>query len=103
MSKSSETAHIDIDYVADLARLDLSAEEKARFRKELEDVLEYMGQLEELDLDGIRPTAHAAPMSNVMRADETGQGLARDEVLARAPDTAADSSVRVPKVIEDLY
>ncbi|GAA5494436.1 aspartyl/glutamyl-tRNA(Asn/Gln) amidotransferase subunit C [Rubritalea squalenifaciens DSM 18772] len=93
------TEHIDVNYVADLARLELTPEEATTFQKQLDDILGYIDQLSELDVEGIEPTAHASPVFDRIREDVARPGLDRDAFLDNAPDTANDQ-LRVPKVIE---
>lgn len=92
---------LDIRYVADLARIELSAEEETRLGAQLEGILGYVKQLEKLDLEGIEPTAHATPIHSVMRQDEARPEdcLSQDEALANAPRESGGQFV-VPKVIE---
>jgi len=94
------TQHIDVRYVAALARIAVTDADVARFEQELGDILGYVGQLSELDVTGIEPTAHAAPRANVLRDDVQGACLDRAQVLANAP-AADDECVRVPPVIEE--
>lgn len=89
-----------VDHVARLARLDLSAEERARMQAELGAILDHAEKIQALDLDGIEPTSHAIPLRNVMRADEVTPSLPQEEALANAPE-AEDGRFRVPKIIED--
>lgn len=93
------TPDIDVKYVADLARLTLTDEETATFQRQISDILGYVDQLNELDLDGIEPSAHE-PLENT-RADEARPGLERQAFLDIAPDVH-DQQLRVPKVISDL-
>ena len=93
------TEHIDVRYVADLARIELTPEEEATFPKQLDEILGYIHKLSELDLEGIEPTAHASPVFDRIREDIAKPGIGRDAFLANAPDSANDQ-LRVPKVIE---
>jgi aspartyl-tRNA(Asn)/glutamyl-tRNA(Gln) amidotransferase subunit C len=88
----------DVAKVARLARLRLTDEELSRFTGQLADVLEHAADLDSLDLDGVEPMAHPVPLTNVLRADEPGPALDRDEVLAAAP-RAEDGMFRVPPVL----
>lgn len=97
MSESNEG--IDVGYVAHLARIKLTEEETALFQGQLDQVLHYVEQLSELDVDGVEPTAHAIPVFNVLRPDEVGRSLPHDAVIANAP-AAAEGQVRVPKIID---
>ncbi len=90
---------MDVGYVAHLARIDLTEEETTLFQGQLDQVLHYVEQLNELDVDGVEPTAHAIPVFNVLRKDEIGQSLSHDAVIANAP-AATDGEVRVPKIID---
>lgn len=102
MAQRPDLAHVDVRYIADLARLELTDAEVTRFQSELEDILGYVDQLRELDVEGVEPTAHAIPRTNVMRDDEApGHSLERERVLANAPAVVGASSVRVPVVIEE--
>ena len=94
----SET-DFDVAYVAQLARLDLSAEEIALFQTQLAQVLEHVARLQELELEGVEPAAHAIPAFNVFREDETRVSLTQEEALREAP-RAANGLFIVPKVIE---
>jgi len=88
----------DVAKVARLARLRLSDEELDRFTGQLADVLEHAADLESLDLDGVEPMARPVPLANVLRVDDPGATLSRDEVLASAP-LAEDGMFRVPPVL----
>jgi len=93
------TPAIDVHYVAQLARLKLSPEERDRFQSQLNQVLSYVEQLGQLNVDGIEPTAHAAPRTNVFRADEIVPSLQAEEALRNAPRKLNDLFL-VPKVVE---
>jgi aspartyl-tRNA(Asn)/glutamyl-tRNA(Gln) amidotransferase subunit C len=92
-------AKIDVRYVANLARIQLSEEEVATFQGQLEQVVGYVEQLAELDVSGIEPTSHAHPVMNVFRRDAIKDSLDRDDVLANAPDQI-DEQFKVPKIVE---
>lgn len=97
-SPSSE--HIDVRYVAHLARLRLNDEEIAEFQAQLGDILAYVDQLKRLDVTDIEPTAHAVPLENVFREDEVRPGLDREAVLANAPAVFQDQ-FDVPAILEE--
>ena len=90
----------DVEHVARLARLDLSAAEKERMRTELDGILAYIDKLRALDTRDVPPTSHAVPVTNVMREDEERPSLPQEEMLANAPDRHRDL-FRVPKIIEE--
>lgn len=94
------THHIDVRYVAELARLELTDDECDEFQPQLNAILAYAESLSKLDVEGIEPMAHPVPVHDVMREDTPRPGLDRDAVLANAPDQA-QSQIRVPKVIAD--
>jgi aspartyl-tRNA(Asn)/glutamyl-tRNA(Gln) amidotransferase subunit C len=93
-------SHIDVRYVANLARLELSDEEVATFQPQLEAILVHVEELSKLDVAGIEPTAHPAPVFGRMRNDEPHTSLAPSAVLQNAPDQA-QGQIRVPKVVTD--
>ena len=90
----------DVDHVARLARLALSAAEKARMRKELSAILSHIDTLAEVPVEGVEPTSHAVPLVNVMRDDDIRECLPAADALANAPDRAGEF-FRVPRIIED--
>ena len=83
-----------------VARLDLSQEEVELYTEQLGAVLDYAAEVSALDTSGVPPTAHPLPLTNVLRSDEPGPSLERDEVLAMAPD-AEDGRFRVPRILGD--
>ena len=89
----------DIAYVAHLARLELSDAEKAKLSAQLAGILDYVAKLNEVDVTGIEPTAHAIPLTNVLRKDEPRPSIARERILKNAPETARDLFI-VPKIVE---
>jgi len=88
-----------VEHVAQLARLVLSPEEKQRFTEQLNAILSYMDQLNEVSTDGVEPTAHVLDLVNVLRDDTVRQTLCADEALANAPETAQHFFV-VPRIVE---
>lgn len=89
----------DVEHVANLARLELSEEEKQQFTEQLNAILKYAEQLSELNTDGVEPTSHAMPMSNVLREDEIRQSLPIEKVMLNAPEEE-DGQFKVPAVLE---
>lgn len=96
MSEHISTA--EVAKVAALARLRLDDDELTRFTEQLAAVLDHAADIQGLDLDGVEPMAHPVPLGNVMRSDEPGPLLDRDEVLSVAP-VAEDGQFRVPPVL----
>jgi aspartyl-tRNA(Asn)/glutamyl-tRNA(Gln) amidotransferase subunit C len=89
-----------VDHVARLARLELSAADKERMRSELDGILSYIDKLRALDTRDVEPTAHAVPVTNVMRDDVEQPSLPQEDMLANAPDRHRDM-FRVPRIIEE--
>ncbi|MBR7121095.1 MAG: Asp-tRNA(Asn)/Glu-tRNA(Gln) amidotransferase subunit GatC [Lentisphaeria bacterium] len=93
------SSEIDIKYVADLARLDLSAEQAEKLQQELGRVVEYIAELGEVDVTGVEPTAHAAQLTNVWRQDEAKSSFPREVMLANAPGIVHGDLIKVPRVL----
>ena len=90
---------IDIEHVAKLARLELTAEEKDRLREQLGVILEHAAKVGEVATADVPPTAYAIPRSNVLRPDELTPSLSRQDVLANAPEVE-DDRFKVPRIVE---
>jgi aspartyl-tRNA(Asn)/glutamyl-tRNA(Gln) amidotransferase subunit C len=86
-------------HIAELARLSLTDQEIALYQEQLSAVLEYAERLQDLDTEAIPPTATVLPARNVMRADEPRPAMAREDILANAPETQ-DGCFRVQAVLE---
>ena len=99
MPATENTGQINVAYVAHLARLHLSDEERAKFQRQLDDILAHVNELKSVDVSGVEPTAHAIPVTNVFRADEPRPGIAHDAALNNAPNQKAGQFF-VPKIIE---
>ncbi|MEY2532541.1 MAG: aspartyl-tRNA(Asn)/glutamyl-tRNA(Gln) amidotransferase subunit [bacterium] len=82
-------------HVARLARLELTEEEVGRMTGELSSILGHIEKIEELDLDGVRPTTHVVEVANALRPDEPRPSLPPDVVLIQAP-AVADDGFSVP-------
>jgi aspartyl-tRNA(Asn)/glutamyl-tRNA(Gln) amidotransferase subunit C len=88
-----------VRWVAHLARLELSDAELELMTRQLNSVLEYVNQLQQVNTEGIEPLAHPLPIQNVFRADELSECLAVEMALANAPDRRGDF-YGVPAVLE---
>jgi len=97
MANSTE---IDIDYVAKLARIELSDEEKQKFSKQLAQILEYFQKLSKIDVSNVEPSAHAHAVYNVWREDVEGAPISVEDALLNAP-AKRDNQIIVPKVVDD--
>ena len=91
---------IDIARVARLARIALTEEELDMYGRQLGDILEHAERVQALPTEGVEPTSHPLPMVNAFRPDEVTGSLARDEILAQAPDTD-DGYFRVPRILDE--
>ncbi|MGM0574818.1 MAG: Asp-tRNA(Asn)/Glu-tRNA(Gln) amidotransferase subunit GatC [Myxococcota bacterium] len=89
---------MNIDHVANLARIRLRPEEAETYGAQLGRVLEYVDLLGELDTSDVEPTSHPLAMDTAWREDEAGEPLPRERALANAPDDDGEHFV-VPKVV----
>lgn len=91
-----------ISRLATLSRLAPSPAEATRLRNDLVNILKMVEKLDELDLDAVQPLRYVTGVENVLRPDEVGQHLDRDQALANAPDADRDGGFfRVPRVIKE--
>lgn len=90
----------EAEKVAHLARLALSEEELEAYQRQLSAVLDYAAMLDQIDLTGISPTAHAVARENVMRADVIEPGLVLEDVLFNAAQHERDQFL-IQSVLED--
>jgi aspartyl-tRNA(Asn)/glutamyl-tRNA(Gln) amidotransferase subunit C len=88
-----------VEYVAQLARLWLSQDEKQRFTEQLNAILTYMEQLGEVPTAGVEPTSHVLDLVNVFRDDTVHPTLSAEEALANAPESTHHYFV-VPRIVE---
>jgi aspartyl-tRNA(Asn)/glutamyl-tRNA(Gln) amidotransferase subunit C len=88
----------DVEHIAELARLKFNDEELESFTVQLNEILAYMEQLNELDTENVEPLSHPVEGSNVFRDDEAKSSIDREEALKNAPQRN-DEFFRVPKVI----
>lgn len=89
----------EVEHVALLARLELTAEEKEQQTEHLNQILAAFEELQRLNTEGVEPTSHAIPMGNVFRPDEPRPPLRREEALANAPEEE-DGFFRVPRIVD---
>jgi aspartyl-tRNA(Asn)/glutamyl-tRNA(Gln) amidotransferase subunit C len=90
----------EVEHVAHLARLRLSAEELEKMRTDLSNILGYIDILKEVDVSDVAPTAQVTDLFNIMRDDEVGPSLPREDVLANAPDQR-DGMFRVKAIFDE--
>lgn len=95
MSLTSEEAH----HIALLARVGLTPEELERYRSQMENIMEQFQVLQQVDTEGVPPTAQSVPLESVMREDTPAPSLPKEDTLANAP-RREDDYLRVRAVLE---
>ena len=89
----------EVKHVANLARLAITEEEAEKFTNQLDAIIAFAEQLNELDTDNVEPTSHVLDMKNVLREDVAKAGLPVEEVLKNAPEHE-NGQIKVPAIIE---
>lgn len=89
----------DVDYVADLAMLQLTDEEAKSLVNDMNQILDHMNTLEEVDTSDVEPLEHVIDMEYRLRDDKAKEPLSHEDALKNAPDADSDY-FRVPRVIE---
>ncbi len=90
----------DVERIANLARLALTDEEKSRFTRQLDSILQYARQVCELDTSGVAATSHVLDRQPIDRPDEVRPSLDETQALANAPEPAlAEGLFKVPRVL----
>jgi aspartyl-tRNA(Asn)/glutamyl-tRNA(Gln) amidotransferase subunit C len=89
----------EVEHIAELARLDLSDDEKNRFREQLSAILDYAARLQAIETDDIAPTSSVLPTRSVLRPDRPRPGMDIADLLGNAPQADQDQ-FRVPPVME---
>jgi aspartyl-tRNA(Asn)/glutamyl-tRNA(Gln) amidotransferase subunit C len=90
----------DVEHIATLARLEFTDEEKATFTHQLNSILAYVEQLNELDTANVEPLSHVIELDDAYREDVAKPGVTQEEALKNAP-SKTDKFFKVPKVIGD--
>jgi aspartyl-tRNA(Asn)/glutamyl-tRNA(Gln) amidotransferase subunit C len=88
-----------VQWVAHLARLELTPAERDTMARQLSAILDYVDQLKQVNTEGVEPLAHPLKVHNVFRADESAPSLPVDAALANAPDRSGDFFA-VPAVLD---
>lgn len=96
---SNQTDQIDVRYVADLARIDLSEEECSVFQEQLDAILGYIDSLKNIDLEAAEAAGLTAVDESQLREDASRPGLSQQDLLLNAPESAL-GQIRVPKVVD---
>lgn len=91
---------VEVQRIAELARLDLDAASVERFRHQLQSILDHIATLDELDVASVPPTASTGPRGSAMREDEPQPSLPVERALANAPHSTA-GHFHVPRVLEE--
>ncbi|MCM3217466.1 Asp-tRNA(Asn)/Glu-tRNA(Gln) amidotransferase subunit GatC [Niallia taxi] len=89
----------EVKHVANLARLAITEEEAEQFQKQLDAIITFAEELNELDTEDVVPTSHVLDVKNVLREDVAGKGLPVEDVLKNAPEHQ-DGQIKVPSIIE---
>ena len=89
----------EVEYVANLARLEVTDMEKEKFTAQLNNILLYIDKLNELNTRGVEPMSHAIAITNAFREDKILDSIGTEISLANAPDSRGEF-FRVPKVID---
>jgi aspartyl-tRNA(Asn)/glutamyl-tRNA(Gln) amidotransferase subunit C len=90
----------DVLKLAQLSRIKLSDEEVDKFVKELGEIVKYVEQIDELDVEGLKPTDQVTGLVNVTRPDEpVNYGASPDELLKNAP-SVVDKQIKVKRIIQ---
>src|SRR5258706_15554912 len=89
----------DVLKLARLARLTITDEEVEKYRKELTEILQYVDQLQNVDVSGLQPTTQVTGLTNVMREDEVQDyGASREDLLRIVPQVE-DNQIKVKRMI----
>jgi aspartyl-tRNA(Asn)/glutamyl-tRNA(Gln) amidotransferase subunit C len=96
----SRISNEQVKHVANLARLAITEEETEMFTKQLDAIITFAEQLNELDTENVEPTYHVLDMKNVLREDIPQKGLDREEVLKNAPEEQ-EGQFKVPSILGD--
>ena len=88
----------DVQYVAKLARLEVTDQEVAKYTQQLANILEYVQQLNKLDTTNVEPLAHVLDLKNVTREDKPAPSLTQQEVLSNGPEVQS-GHFKVPKIM----
>ena len=90
----------EVEYVANLARIQVSEAEKKQFSNDLSSILTYMHELNEVDTKGVSPMSSVLSQASLLREDEVLKSIVQDKVIENAP-AVKDGMFQVPKIISD--
>lgn len=101
MTEEDRDSHLitreEVEHIAELAKIELTEDEKNTFSDQLDRILEYFKKIDELELEGVEPTTHVMDVYNVFRKDEERESLPQEEVLENAPEKE-DDYIKAPRV-----
>jgi len=92
--------HRQILRVSELARLELSPEERDELSRQLSEIINYVEKINEMDTAGVEPTDHIVELKNVFRADRVKSSIERSRIEKMAPEFS-DGHIVVPRIIEE--
>jgi aspartyl-tRNA(Asn)/glutamyl-tRNA(Gln) amidotransferase subunit C len=90
----------EVAHLARLSRLALGEEELDHLAPQLDQIISAVARVQEIAAEGIPPTSHALPITNVYRADEIVPCLPRDVVLSQAP-AVEQERFKVPRILDE--
>ena len=99
MKKQKNVTRDEVIRIAKLAKLHLDEEQIINYTKNINEILTYMEQLNEVNIKDIEPLSHVLEQSNIVREDIVTESLDTKEILKSAPQSSENHFV-VPKVIE---
>ena len=91
---------LNLRHIARLARLHFEDKELKVFESQIQNILQFVEKLKEVNVEGVEPTSHPFPVSNVFREDEVKPSLSIEEFLKHSPK-AKGRFFEVPKIVED--
>ncbi len=95
----AKLSRADVLKLARLARLELSDQEVSQFQTEISGILEYVEQLQAVDLEGVEPTSQVTGLTNVMRTDVIKDYGANPEDLLKNAPAVENNQIKVRKVL----
>ena len=97
--KEKTTPAIDVGYVAELARLELTDGETSLFQRQMEDIVDWVAKIKSVDVTGVEPTMHGRAIVNAFREDTVRPSMSREDALANAPARIGEEFM-LPKIVE---
>jgi len=98
MKATSKISEEDVKHIADLARIELTEEERRSFTEQFNTILAYFEILQDLDTETVSPTSHVIEVTNAFREDQVRPSLAPDDVVKNTAQTER-GFFKAPKII----